>query len=144
MLSTLTSLVPNANVSVVSDGKKLSVLATKKDHVLIDSTLKQIEAIEKPTERALKLYAATEVQKSRLASLLDSLPTKLSNLTILPDPSRPEIAVWGSSEQHLIFAELLETLKTTATPAVMEPEQVELGIADSAGLLEALEKNIQL
>ena len=138
MLSTLTSLVPNANVSVVSDGKKLSVLATKKDHVLIDSTLKQIEAIEKPTERALKLYAATEVQKSRLASLLDSLPTKLSDLTILPDPSRPEIAVWGSSEQHLIFAELLETLKTTATPAVMEPEQVELGIADSAGLLEAL------
>lgn len=139
MLSTLTSLVPDASVSVVSDGKKLSVLATTKDHDLIGSTLKQIEAIEKPAARALKLYAASDVQKSRLAALLDSLPAKLSDLTILPDPSRPEIAVWGTSEQHLIFAELLETLKTTATPAVMEPERVELGIADSAGLLETLQ-----
>ena len=139
LLTTLTTLVPEATISVVAEGKQLSVVATDKEHLLVSATLKQIEAIQEPTDRKLKLYPATEVQKNRLEAFTASLPDELSDLTILPDPVTPEIAVWGNTAQHLLFAELLETLKSTASNAVIEPERVELAVDDTEGLLETLQ-----
>ncbi|MGB1926891.1 MAG: secretin N-terminal domain-containing protein, partial [Rubripirellula sp.] len=139
MLSTLTTLVPEATISLAAEGKQLSVVATDQEHLLVAATLKQMEAIEEPTDRMLKLYPATELQKNRLEAFTASLPDELTDLTILPDPVTPEIAVWGSAEQHLLFADLLETLKSTTHNEVVEPERVELAVADTTGLLETLQ-----
>jgi len=140
MLSAITGLAPTATITQLADEKTLSVLATKEEHQLLAEALMEIEARTQTPARTLKIYPVTEEQSTRLESLMGSLPESLSEMKIIPGVNANEIAAWGSSDQHLLFEQLLAQLETKSTDVAVEPSSVVLKIADTGLLLDSLRK----
>jgi len=140
MLSMITNLVPDATITVLDDQKRVSVVATKKDHEAVTKLLEQIKSIKSQEDPTLRIYPATEDQKRRLAKLSDSLPSSISSMKLLPDVTPNEVAAWGTVEQQLVFEQLLNQLESSAEVPIVDPQRLELKISDPQSLLESLEE----
>ena len=140
MLSMITNLVPDATITVLDDQKRVSVVATKKDHESVTKLLEQIKSIKSQEDPTLRIYPATEEQKRRLAKLSESLPSSISSMKLLPDVTPNEVAAWGTVEQQLVFEQLLNQLESSAEVPIVDPQRLELKISDPQSLLESLKK----
>lgn len=140
VLSMISSLVPDATITLLDDPKRVSVVATKKDHEAVTELLEQVDTIKSQEDPALRIYPATEDQKRRLATLSESLPSSISSMKLLPDLTPDEVAAWGTAEQQIVFEKLLTQLKSSAEPVIVDPQRLELQISDPQSLLESLQE----
>lgn len=114
LLPVVQGLVPQAQVTVESDGKRWTVLATAGDHQVIAATVKQFADVEQARvkeKNQLKIYQVTDVQKKRLESLKPRLSEDLEGVEFMPDNEPGELLVWAKAAQHEFLAGILEELK---------------------------------
>lgn len=116
-VSILQAMLPTATISFEAEAKRLSVVAAKSDHEIVQSTLTKLEASAPVGEkRTLKIYDVTSAQRARFTAVLESLTAEFTGLQVLTDAQPGEMTVWGKPSQHEIVAEVLSQLQREIPP----------------------------
>ncbi len=140
MMAVLTESVPEAMIRWLAESKKLSVLATLKDHARVAETLAQIkDAIATPQEKTVAYYPVTANQKSRFQMIQADLPGDLQTMLLMTDAAPDEFIAWGTATQHKQLAALLESLKKNEPTPVAAPQKLAVAVAAPAELVTSLQ-----
>jgi type II secretory pathway component GspD/PulD (secretin) len=140
MMAVLTAAVPEATISWLGESKKLSVLATLKDHQRVSETLAQIkEVTAAPQEKTVAYYPVTAYQRSRFQLIQAELPGELPTMLLMTDATPDEFIAWGTESQHKQLAALLETLKQNEPASIAAPQKLDVTVAAPADLVTSLQ-----
>lgn len=113
----LQAMLPAATITFEPEGKRLSVVAGKSDHEVVQATLAKLEATAPVDEkRTLKIFEVTTEQRRRFTSVLESLSTELPGLQVLTDAQPGEMTVWARPSQLEIVSEVLNQLQREVAP----------------------------
>ena len=138
-LATVQRVVPNANVWLGDDGKKLMLLASTAEIQMVEKLLPELQSlIPKPDPRKLQIYDLSKSQLARRSSLTD-LPPSLLNIKIVDGSNKQELLVWATTEQHTEFAKLLKGLDQPAPVSMPTlPRIYPITVQDSSLILQIL------
>ena len=113
----LQTVAPSASVSFEAAGKRLSVVATKADHVAVMATLAKLEESAPAAEkRTLKIHDVTVTQRTRFEEVLAGLQQELPGLQVITDAEPDELAVWATPSQQEAVAQILAQLQRDVPP----------------------------
>ena len=92
----LAQLVPDANVTIDEEGKRLVVVATEADHEVVERTVQQIDgALSEEEENALMVYPVSPGQRKRFEAVVESLGEDLPNVKVIDDDEPTQVSVWA-------------------------------------------------
>lgn len=113
VLTVLTTVVPTAKVTWDAPSKRLTVIATPKDHQLVSETIEKIVKDAVPLEpQVLKPYALDATQKQWFKAVQADLILRFSGMRVIEDPQTGEIAVWARPEQHDELRKVIDAMAT--------------------------------
>ena len=108
-LTTLTTLVPGAQMSLSTDGKQLVAVARPQDQAVIKKTLDQISvSVDAAKKFKLEFYQVDGVSAAQLQAFLQHVAVES---TITVDATQDRLIVWGPEAEHTAFAEVVTKLK---------------------------------
>ena len=111
MVSILSKLVPNAQITQDDSGRRIVVVATEKDQASVKSALDDILKHAGPQEKnTLAIYPVTPTQKKRLDAVQADLLTQFPGIKIMPETNPGEIAIWAKPSQHKVLKEMIDGL----------------------------------
>jgi type II secretory pathway component GspD/PulD (secretin)/predicted RNA-binding protein with PUA-like domain len=114
LLATIQSAAPDAVLTLLGDGKRLSVVGVAADQTLVEAMLKQIDAeLPKPEKRMLATYKSERLPLSELQPLLVSV---VPDVEIRSDAAGERLIVWASEEEHKAIAATLESIGKEPIP----------------------------
>ncbi len=114
LLATIQSAAPDAVLTLLGDGKRLSVVGVAADQTLVEAMLKQIDAeLPKPEKRTLATYKSERLPLSELQPLLVSV---VPDAEIRSDAAGERLIVWASEEEHKAIAATLESIGKEPIP----------------------------
>ena len=112
----LAQLVPDANVTIDEEGKRLVVVAKAADHEVVERTVQQIDgALGEEEENALMVYPVSPGQRKRFEAVVESLGEDLPNVKVIADDEPTQVSVWAKPSEHQMIGEILMQLKAGAT-----------------------------
>ena len=112
LVTTITGLVPKAQMTLDPVAKRLTVVATPEDHAIVKATLEQIEKMAALDEKSrLVTYPVTQVQQKRLQAIMKTLNAELPGIHVVPDGEAGQLLIWATPSQHIVVAEILGQLK---------------------------------
>jgi len=136
-LALLTGLVPDAQLSLSTQGDRLIAVAAAADHKMIKAALDKLQPAEPgPDAPRLQFYA---FERDPPASLLTILGDRAPKAEITVDTDQKRLVVWASPSDQETIKATIEQFKL-ATPAA-EPQLVVYPIrtADASSVLTLLE-----
>lgn len=111
----LPQLAPDAKVTWDSKGQRILVVADQQGQQELQ---KLLEAAANLTDGVpgsqLQVYSVTPEQKTRLNTILPTLPDQFSNLQMLTEPDPRKLTVWAPADEHQALQALLDSLKSAA------------------------------
>ena len=108
VLTTFTTLVPNAQVSVSADTRTLIAVARAADQAVIKKTLDQMEvSADRARDLRLEVYQVDGVSAAQLQTLLQPLVVES---TITLDTPQDRLIIWGPADEHLAFGGVVAKL----------------------------------
>ncbi len=116
--SLLQTLTPQAQVTLNAQNEQFLIIATAKDHAVIENVLKQVvseSANEKPTLKSYPLQAKVDI--STLTSLLSGLVPK-ANIT--SDTTSRRLLITATEKDHATIAQVIEQVSQDAGGEVPE------------------------
>lgn len=112
IMSTLTSLVPQAELTWDDDAKRLIVVATPEDQSAVRETIDQLlEDGGRLDDSILRLYSLSPAQQTRFEAIEDEVLQDLPGMRVIKDPQTGELAVWARQSEHEKLAGVLDQLK---------------------------------
>ena len=120
----LTKMLPAAQLTLEESERRLSAVATKREHEILQATLNKLEASSPPNEkRTLKIYDVSVKQSADFSTMLTSLAAELPGLQVLTNATPGEMTVWAKPSQHVIVDQILSQLKREI-PADQKPKLI--------------------
>ncbi|HJN09335.1 MAG TPA: secretin N-terminal domain-containing protein [Pirellulaceae bacterium] len=137
LLSAVQTTVPDATVTLLDDGKRLSVLAIAEDQSLIAATLQQIEAdLPQPAKRSLEIYNPEQISAAELQTLLGSV---VPDAQINVGPSGERLIVWATETEHESISATLQKVGDEPRPEEPSLATYEVPESEASAILTAVQ-----
>jgi len=108
----LTTLTPQATVTVDAVNKRLLVVATEEDHVKVAGVLEQVQTTEGDSLRSLKSYPLQpKVTSTTIIALLTSLVPKAS---VTPDEANRRLLITATEKEHTLIDQVIAQIQKEA------------------------------
>ena len=141
LTSLLQQLIPTATVTADSDRRRLSVVATPTDHETIKAAIDEyVKATPARSPRRLVLYPVSAAERQRFQTVVEDLRAEFPNVKVITDAEPGELAVWATSEEHDVIADIVKQLKQES-PAEASYQLVaySIRVADPSSILTVLQ-----
>jgi len=142
LVTVLTNLAPQAEITADAENERLMVVATAADHEMIKGVIEEFEASTPPEEKGkLAVYPVSPAQRRRFEAALEAMAEDLPSVQVLPTSEPGELAIWAKPTEHLQVAEVLKELEGDV-PADEKPQLMAytLKSAEPAAVAEVLTK----
>ncbi len=142
-------LSPRIQATPDPTNRRLMVVAPPADQERIKQFLEEYDKkTPEPEKSTLVVYPVTGTQRKRFQSVLTKVQAQLPGMQVLEDTGPGELAIWARPDQQKVVAELLEQLKTEASPSdkhTLMSYPIEAGSATNVlDMLKKLHPNLQV
>lgn len=135
LLSAIQTVVPDATVTPLDDGKRLSVFATAEDQARVEATLTHIEtSLPQRPQRTLVIYTPERLSTAELQTLLAAV---VPDAKISADPAGKRLIVWGSAAEHESISSTLRKVGEELVAEKPSLETYEVPPSEAAAILSA-------
>lgn len=113
----LATLVPDAQITVSSDERRVLAIADARDQETIKKTIDRLqEAHGAQPQRQLEMYEVTPEQRKRFEAVFEGLASDMPGVRVMPDTDAAELTIWAEPIEHQLIADILEKLKRQVPP----------------------------
>ncbi len=113
----LTTLVPEARITVSSDNRRVLAIADARDQETIKKTIDRLQtAHSEQPQRRLEMYQVTPDQRKRFEAVFEGLASEMPGVRIMADADATELTIWAEPVEHQLIADILEKLQREVPP----------------------------
>ena len=120
-LAVLTTLAPNATVTVQNEGRRLMVVGTSDSHLAVTEVLPRLEALhDEKKDVVLQAHAATTAEQNRFRRLYQQMDESLRDIEIVDSSDPTQLAIMATNEQHEAINNVLTEIRLKLGSPVTE------------------------
>ena len=132
----LTTLAPDAQVTVDAENKRLLVVASPADHEIVKNALEQVGEQPLDSQRELRSYTlAEQVDTTTASSLISSL---VPNAQVTPDATNRRMMIVATSAEHTVIAKTIAQISDELSGQLRELRFYSLKTATGANVVTIL------
>jgi len=109
VLSVLTTLLPQAQLTPDSENKSLVALASDDEHQLIDEVIARLQpSVDPETRPVMEVYSVRDADPRTVAEIVQNISPEVR---VSADPSSGKLAVWATAQQQELVKTTVEKMR---------------------------------